>query len=131
MQLPFSFVFGKLVDIIFVVFNFPVDTIIKKWICLFLGVVGIALGSYLCVRMNLIMDPANGATNEVAKKLNSEFGKVKIGFDISCVVVSVIVSFIVLKRIFGVGIGTLIYAILIGKAISLFGNLLNKHIEEY
>ena len=56
-QLPFSILFGYLVDFMFMVFSLNLDTDIKRWISLLFGIILIGLGAYLTVKMNVIMNP--------------------------------------------------------------------------
>lgn len=51
------------------------------------------------------------------------FSKVKIGFDVTMVVVSLTACMIVLKKFGSVGIGTVIAAVLVGAVIGVLNNL--------
>ena len=115
----------------FVVFNLNLNTDIKKWISLIVGIVLIGLGAYLTVKMNVIMNPPDGTTHEITRKLNSEFGKVKIYFDLICLLISTIASLIFLNKIVGIHIGTVVCALLIGKFVSLFASIFDKYLKEY
>ena len=51
------------------------------------------------------------------------FSKVKIGFDVTMVAVSLTAYMIVLKKFDSVGIGTVIAAVLVGAVIGVLNNL--------
>lgn len=60
-------------------------------------------------------------------KLNRD--KFKIGFDISCLVVSCAMTFLLFGKIVGIGVGTLIMTALNGVIIAFFGKLFDKCLE--
>ena len=55
------------------------------------------------------------------------FSKVKIGFDVTMVAVSLTACMIVLKKFGPVGIGTVIAAVLVGAVIGVLNNLYGEN----
>lgn len=67
----------------------------------------------------------------ISKKYGVELSKFKIGFDMSCLAVAVILSVTFLHRIEGIGIGTIILACCNGILIGAFGKWIDRHFEIY
>lgn len=55
--------------------------------------------------------------------------KFKTGFDLSCLAISVIMTLVLFKEFVGIGIGTIILALVNGSIIGAFGKLLDKFFE--
>lgn len=60
-------------------------------------------------------------------KLNQT--KFKTAFDLSCLAVSVIMTLVFFKSFVGIGVGTLILALVNGSLIGVFGKLIDKYFE--
>ncbi|MDD7719420.1 MAG: hypothetical protein PUJ11_07990 [Eubacteriaceae bacterium] len=87
------------------------------WNCiLILGqIVILGLGVYLSVSANVIMNSGEAFVKAVSDKTHFEFGNVKIGFDISCVIIAVLLSLVFFRgQIYGTREGTLIAALFTG-----------------
>ena len=79
-----------------------------------LSTVFIADGIFLYMPANIMPLAGEGAMQAVSKVTCIDFSKVKVAFDISMVVISLVVCLIMLGNIGSVGIGTIIAAILVG-----------------
>ena len=82
-----------------------------------LSTVVIAFGIFLYMPPNIMSLAGEGAMKAVADVSGIEFSKVKIGFDISMVVISLITCMIFLKNFGSVGIGTIIAALFVGMVL--------------
>jgi uncharacterized protein len=103
------------------------------------GCLVMAIGVYLEVRANLIMNPGEGLVKAIAYKGKLEFGTVKIAFDASLVVLAIAFSLIVFHGVRGVREGTVVAAFLtgyltrcLGKAEAVIRRLFpaEKHVQE-
>lgn len=86
----------------------------SRLIGLTIGSFVLAIGIVLSVIPDLIIPPAEGAIAAIAKKYNKEFSNIKIIFDSTIVVLSIIVSLIFLGRLEGFKEGTIISVFLTG-----------------
>lgn len=66
---------------------------------------------------------AKGVVNAVAVVTKVRFGTVKVGFDISLIVIAGILSFMFFGSIHGLGVGTIVAAVITGQIV----NLINRH----
>ena len=109
---------------------FEPETFIVKLISLLLGCLILAIGISIEVAPNVIVVPGEGVVRALAlaiaiKKPSIKFGTVKIYFDVTLIIIACILSFCFFGKLNGIGIGTIISAILTGK----FINLVNKHFK--
>ena len=86
----------------------------------------IALGIFLYMPTDIMPLAAEGVTQAVSQVSGIEFSKVKIGFDVSVVTVSLITCLIFIKSLGSVGIGTVIAAVLVGTELGIISKLFEK-----
>ena len=67
----------------------------------------------------------------ISEKFRIELSKVKRGFDMTFLTIGAILSFVLLGRIAGIGIGTVIMALLNGLLIGFYSKVFDKYIETY
>lgn len=85
-----------------------------------LGCIIIALSTIIQLKANVVNNPAEGIVKAIAYKTNKEFGDIKLYFDITLVIIALIISYVTLGEIQGVREGTIISAIIIGPMIRKF-----------
>ena len=101
LQLPLSYLFGILID--FYNMLIPINNPAFPYAIIMLLVA--------------IVYPGDGYVNAFATVLNKPFGKVKFVLDLTLVCLSTIISFVVLKRLVGIGLGTIVAAFMTGPVI--------------
>ena len=118
-QILFSTIFGFFVDFtLWVLSDFTLPTYFGRLAMLIISIILIAGGIVLFMGAKLVPLPTEGFCLVVAQKLkNGKFHIVKMIFDCSLVVISVVISLIFLNSIQGVREGTIISALAIGKII--------------
>lgn len=126
LQVPLAFVFGWVID----GFNYFIvidDSILLYQIfALIFSIFFTALGMVCMLGTNLIQNPPDGTVKQLSVMLNKEIGTVKIGYDVTCVLISVIVSLAFLHKIEGFGLATIASAIFVGKAIGWIQKLQSR-----
>ena len=90
------------------------------------GCVILALGIYLQVSSNAIMNPGEGLVKAIATKTGKRFGIVKVAFDSTLVSGAAAISIITLGSIQGLREGTVISAALVGYIIIGLGLIFNR-----
>lgn len=83
----------------------------------------IAVGIFFYLPADIVPLAGEGAMQAVAIKTNILFNKVKIGFDVSMVTISLIACLLTLGRLGSVGIGTIIAAVLVGTILGFVTRL--------
>ncbi len=84
--------------------------------------VGIALSN----RCKLPIVPTDLFPRELADITKAGYPKIKIGFDVICLAVTALLTFIFLGRLYGLGIGTVLAAFTMGKMVGIVGNLIDR-----
>jgi len=131
-QLPISFLFGYFTDICLkFLTNFKIDSYTKALIYLFIGVFFLALGVSITVIADIFLNSGEAFVKAISDKFNKNFGRVKVIFDISCVVISVILSLLFFKNILGTREGTLISAVLTGFLVNIIVGKIKNPLEKF
>lgn len=130
-QLPISLLFGYFTDIClkFLV-NFERNSYLASLIYLFLGVFFLALGVSLTVIADIFLNSGEAFVKAISDKFDKNFGKVKVVFDLSCVIISVVLSLVFFKEVIGTREGTLISAIFTGFLVNLIVEKIKNPIDK-
>jgi len=89
------------------------------------------LGIFLYISPRIMPLPGEGLTEALSYKTGKPFSRIKVYFDLTMVVLSLGFSLGFLGRVDGVGIGTLISALLIGKFVGIFMGLLKEKMQGF
>lgn len=106
------------------------DNFLLKLVSLLIGCFILAVGICIEVAPNVIVVPGEGVVRALAlaiaiKKPKIKFGTIKIGFDVTLITIGCILSFTFFGGLNGIGLGTIISAVLVGK----FVNIVNRHFK--
>lgn len=128
LQIPLSVLFGYFTDIGMRCTSFvKADNYIMQLAMVFSGVAILGFGVSVTVIADVIMNSGEAVVKVISDKLKKDFGNVKIVFDISSVILSIILSLIFFNfRIVGTREGTVIAAFCTGMFVKLFLKLLKK-----
>ncbi len=128
LQIPVSFLFGYFTDFGMWLLSFlKADVYILRLVLVVLGTAVLGLGISLAFLANVIMNSGEAFVKAVSDTIKKDFGNVKIVFDISCVILSILLSLLFFHfKIVGTREGTIIAAVLTGIMVKLFNRLLKK-----
>lgn len=129
LQIICASLFGYFVSFSNMIFYFtPSENYMIRLIYMLVSIVLIGIGVYLYLEAKLVPLPAEGVMMALKEKTIFELHNIKMGFDVTTVVIAVIISFIFLENISGVREGTIIAAILVGKVVGILTKLNLKRI---
>lgn len=128
-QLPFSFIFGYLIDFYDLFFSYEPTAFYMQIVILIIAIVLTALGAFLMVLGDIVLNPADGLVHTIGKVTNKDFGFVKNIADLVFIVLTVVICLVIKGYILGIGIGTVASAIFIGRFVALYQNIYN-HLQE-
>lgn len=126
LQIPVSIIFGKVTDFFNEGLDIPMNNYFIRSFWLLIGIMLIALGVILIVKMKIVPDPANGLVYAISNTFKVNLGLAKNILDIAHVAIALIIGIIMAHRIIGAGIGTIFAAIFIGRFVSLYEKILKK-----
>lgn len=122
-----GFVFGELLDLHELWINILPDSLPWRIVWFVVSYVLLSIGIAISNRCGLPIVPTDLFPRELSDITKVGYPKIKICFDVSCLVVTAALTFFGLGRIEGLGIGTVLAAFTMGKAVGLCGNFLDKH----
>ena len=121
-----GFVFGELMDLHeLLITRLPVNLPLRV-LYFVLSYLILCFGIALSKRCKLPIVPTDLFPREVSDITKVPYSRIKIGFDVTCLMVTALLTFFGLGRIEGLGIGTVAAAFTMGKGIVLMGKLLDK-----
>lgn len=124
-----GFCFGKFVDIHAAWINYLPLTMSSRIIYFIISYFILAFGIALSNRCGLPIIPTDLFPRELSNIINVPYAKVKIIFDVACLLITSILTFVFLGHIKGLGIGTVLAAFTMGKSIAFIGQILDKKLE--
>ena len=127
LQIPLSFLFGYFTDFgLWLVSFIPNDIYIVQ--LLGLGrIIVLGFGITLGVIADVILNSGEAFVKALADVIKKDFANVKIAFDVSWVMLSIILSLIFFNGVLsGTREGTIISALLVGVTVKIFRPLLDK-----
>lgn len=127
LQLPFSYFFGLLIDFYNAVIQIENPNLVLAIALLLVAIVMTALGVTVMVRCDLIVNPADGFVATTSKVTKIPFGNVKLFTDLTSLVITLGISFMVIGHLTGIGIGTIVAALCTGPCIAF----IQKHLPSF
>lgn len=131
LQIPMAFLVGLFIDL----YDIVIPVIHPKFIVglLFLVMSNIltGIGVYCMTRANLILDPGNAIVDTLCKVLHKPFSYLRIRFDVSLVVFTILSGLLIVNKVVGVGLGTVISAYLIGRSVGVTDRTVGIYITKW
>lgn len=121
LQILVNLLFSSCIDISMSVLSWlhPSGIVIQT-LSLLTGCCILAFGICLEVSPNVLVVPGEGIVRAVAYVFQLDFGKVKLGNDVTMITLAVISSLFFFHTLHGVGVGTVLSAVIVGPLVSLF-----------
>ena len=126
LQVPLSFLFG-----VWLISFFTPKHYIVQILLVLVGTIVLGFGITLAVIANVILNSGEAFVKALSDTIHKEFGNVKIVFDISCVVVAVILSFLFFHKLVGTREGTIIAAFCTGFVVKFFSKFITAPLERF
>lgn len=128
LQIPLSFLFGAFTDLgVWMVSAIPNDVYAVQLLLVLSGIAVLGFGITLGVIADVILNAGEAFVKALADVTHRDFGSVKTAFDVSWVLLSVVLSLIFFGgRLMGTREGTILSALLVGFTVKFFRRLLQK-----
>ena len=133
LQILANIIFSSFIDLGMYMMNwFQPDTLLIRLLSLLIGCIILAIGISIEVAPNVIMVPGEGIVKAISDVTQKDFGMVKICFDITLIIIASLCSLFFFHSLQGVGLGTVISALTVGKFVSLVNEYfpLIQHIQK-
>lgn len=127
MQLPVAFFFGYLTDFgVWAVQGISYNAYWQQWILCLIGILLVAIGVSLEVKAGVVVLAGEGVVLAICRVIPVKFGYMKVGFDVTLVVIACVLSLVFTHQLQGVREGTVAAAIMVGLIAKQLGKLLNR-----
>ena len=123
-----AIVFGNMIDFcnIFIMQKLP-NNIIYNIIYFLISFSMLSVGMSLLLKCKTPVLPIDTFTRDLTEEFDINYKKVKTVFDLSCLATTIIFSVVFLKGFEGIGIGTVICALITGKVVSFVNSFVDEH----
>ena len=130
LQLPFALAFTRFMGLFDrLIPTLAPESIWLRLVALAAAIVLIGFGACLSVRMRLIPNPGDGAVLAISERTGWKLGTAKNVFDVANVFAACAIGLIARGRIVGVGLGTVLSMVGVGRVMALAGKWLAPMIE--
>ncbi len=127
LQIPLAFAFGYFTDLsLYLLRNFSTEFFLVQVLYFVVGLFLIAFAVIFIIEINLCYTHAEGIMQVISQKFMLPFARVKLLFDISLVILSLILSLLFLGEFGYIKLGTVVAALAVGPIIKL----LHKHVKK-
>ncbi|MCI9683003.1 MAG: hypothetical protein HFI26_16725 [Lachnospiraceae bacterium] len=120
LQIPFSIIFGIITDIYDYMLPEPELSLLGRFFMLSVAIWLTSIGVYLYTNCRLVMTPVEGTVQTIADRAGLRFSLVKNGFDLTMLLLTILFCLLLKQPIFGIGIGTVVSALLLGRIIGIY-----------
>lgn len=96
---------------------------------LLISIILIGVGSALALKTKYPPNPSNGLIKTIANFSKKDVGTIKNMVDITSVLITGIFSYIVCEKTIGIGIGTILAMLLVGRVMYYFNTTIGKRID--
>lgn len=132
MQIPMSFLFGIFTDIgLYIVSFIPTPNYAVRMALTIAGIFILAFGIALAVVANVLFNSGEGLVKAISDVSGKDFGKVKVGFDITCVATAAVLSMIFFGKIVGIREGTLLAAVFTGFIVNFLTKFISNPLNKF
>lgn len=128
LQIPLSFLFGWFTDFGMWLISFlPAQFYAARLVMVLVGTIVLGFGITLSVIADQIMNSGEAFVKAISDVTQKEFGSIKVGFDVSCVVIALVLSLFFFEgSIVGTREGTIIAALCTGFVVKFFSRRLTE-----
>ena len=123
LQLPLSLIFTRFMNLFSAWIPTPGDNLVRKLVLLFFGIVLTGIGAAMSLNMRIIPNPGDGIVQAIADCIRKPVGFTKNCFDLCNICITISVSLIFTQHLIGIGLGTVLAVLGVGRVIALFNHL--------
>ena len=128
LQLPLSLIFTRLLNIFTV--HIPTSQNLGiRFIILTFAIICTGIGAAMSLSMQIVPNPGDGIVQALAERFDKSVGITKNLFDCLNLSITLCISLFIAHQIVGVGIGTVIAVVGVGRVIALFNHIFESKIE--
>lgn len=131
LEIPFSLIFGYITDFYDSLIKIRCSNLLSAYLLLLIAIIFVSLGVYFSVSCNLIATPVESTVKTISQVYNLKFSLVKNVFDITMIIMMLLLCLVLQIPVYGIGMGTVLSALLVGRFISGYQYLFDEKIQIY
>lgn len=131
LEIPFSLIFGYIIDFYDSLIKIRCSNLLSAYLLLLIAIIFVSLGVYFSVSCNLIATPVESTVKTISQVYNLKFSLVKNVFDITMIIMTLLLCLVLQIPVYGIGMGTVLSALLVGRFISGYQYLFDEKIQIY
>ncbi len=129
LQIPLSLVFTRFLNLFSTVIpdlysdrQSTAGGMALRVIVLILAIILTGIGAAMSLNMRIVPNPGDGIVQAIADTIHKSVGFTKNCFDLTNITITVILSFIFAGHLVGVGVGTILAMVGVGRTIAVFNH---------
>lgn len=122
LQFPLAIIFSRFIALFSSIFDFHPVFMWQKLVILAAAIVVTGVGLTMMVNMNLVPNPGDGIVQAISERFNLKLGTAKNLFDGLSALVTVVLGFALRGRLIGVGLGTVLNVLCVGRVVAIFSH---------
>lgn len=95
---------------------------VQRLLVLLLALLCTGIGAAMSLNMRIVPNPGDGIVQAIADCIHRSVGFTKNCFDVLNVTITIVISLVCTGRLHGIGIGTVLAVILVGRTIAVFNH---------
>lgn len=130
LQIVVSIIFTRFMAVFAKAVPYQSGKLLPDLVVLAFGIIFTGMGAAMTVDMNLIPNPGDGIVSSIAGRTGKELGLCKNGFDAFCVVCSLVIGLVMGNVWMGVGLGTVLSMVGVGRVIFAFNHIAKAKLQK-
>lgn len=122
LQLPLSLIFTRFMNLFSAWIPAPSQGFLAKLVVLLIGIICTGIGAAISLNMRIIPNPGDGIVQAIADGIHKPVGFTKNCFDLLNICITISVSLIFARRLIGIGLGTVLSVLGVGRVIAVFNH---------
>lgn len=125
LQLPLSLLFTRFMNLFSAMLPAP-QNMPSKLLVLVAGIILTGIGAAMSLNMRIIPNPGDGIVQAISDCIGKPVGFTKNCFDLFNICLTISISLIFVHKLIGIGLGTVVAVLGVGRVIALFNHLFMK-----
>lgn len=125
LQLPLSLVFTRFMNLFSAMLPAP-RNMASRLLVLAAGIILTGIGAAMSLNMRIIPNPGDGIVQAISDCIGKPVGFTKNCFDLFNICLTISISLIFAHKLIGIGLGTVVAVLGVGRVIALFNHLFMK-----
>lgn len=127
LQVPVALLVSQLLNLFDYLLDIQLASFWWNLLLLIAAILLTGLGVVLSVNMRLVPNPGDGIVQAISDETGKGLGLTKNLFDVGCILCSVAIGLIFAGKLVGIGLGTILAVLGVGRAVALFNRLLKEN----